>query len=73
MSIRVNWNQGNWDIIRAHQIKDVQPDGCQFNDMKGDYADFNDIQTSETAMRQKGVKKYRRCSHCWTGIDVDLV
>jgi predicted N-acyltransferase len=73
MHIRVNWNQANWDIIRAHQIMDVQPNDCQFNDMKGDFSDFSDVLAAEVAMKQKGIKKYRRCSHCWEGTVIDLI
>jgi hypothetical protein len=33
---------------------------------------FGSIQEAEATMRQRGVKKYKHCSHCWDGIVVDL-
>ena len=68
MKIRVNWNQGKVatdGLIRAHQILGSQPEMCQFDDMKGDFDDYPDVKTAETAMKQKGYRKYKHCSHCW--------
>jgi hypothetical protein len=72
VSILVNWNQGNSDMIQAHQIMDVQSGTCQIGDMKGKCDVFGSIQEAEATMKQRGVKKYKHCSHCWDGIVVDL-
>jgi len=72
MSILVNWNQGNSDMIHAHQIMNVQPGTCQISDMKDKCDLFGSIQEAEAAIRQRGIKKYRHCSQCWDGIVVDL-
>ena len=57
MSILVNWNQGNSDMIHAHQIMNVQPGTCQIGDMKDKCDVFGSVQEAEAAIRQRGIKK----------------
>jgi hypothetical protein len=76
MSIRVNWNQGKVaadGLIRAHQVLESQPERCQFGDMKGDFTDYIDVGSAETAMKKKGYGKYKHCSHCWDGNIIDPI
>ena len=68
--IRVNWNQGKVASdghIRVHKVMPSQHKLCQFEGMKGDYSNYEDVQFAESAIKKKGYTTYKHCSHCWDG------
>ena len=50
-----------------------QPEGCQFDGRRGEFTDFNNVVLAEKAMKKKGYRKYKHCSHCWDGQVIDPI
>ncbi len=75
MTIKVNWNQGKSPrLLRAHQVVRNQPAACQFSRLKsGTNSNFNNVSSAESAMKQRGFSKYKRCKHCWDNQLIDPI
>jgi hypothetical protein len=74
--VRVNWHQkrvASDKLIRAHNICTPQPKGCRFKKMKpGRHNDYPSVAAAETAMRNAGSTRYKRCIHCWDNQETPL-
>ena len=75
MTLKVNWHQtiAADGAVRVHQnLGTNQPKECGFEQMVGDWIDYNTENEVRAAMLAKPWKRYRHCSHCWDGQYVDL-